>query len=144
VDEINLALISGEPARAIERRKNIAHGTLNRHREHLPTTLIAARQSSKINEADFLMAQLCGYQEQAQQVLARAQERKADRSALAAIRELVRITGIQSQITQKISEQVQDLATRPQIIEISRMIRAALQPYPEARAALEVALAKLG
>src|SRR4051812_21840484 len=58
--DVNLAFLSGEPVRSIEQRTGFSKSALLRHfHSCVPKSVIMARQSGKIADAEFVTAELC-------------------------------------------------------------------------------------
>ena len=73
VEAINSALVSGEPFRNIAERTGTSATALFRHKaDHLPVTLVKAREATQVAHADDLLSQLQHLQETALGILKRA------------------------------------------------------------------------
>ena len=97
-DEIDRALMAGEPLRDITGRVQIAKSALHRHKQHLSATLVKARESQDVAHADQLLEQLRELTIEARRIKQKAEAKKDYRTALAAVRELSRIVEIVAKI----------------------------------------------
>ena len=137
---LNLALVAGESARSVAKRFCLSKSSVVRHLRHLPRTLLEAKGAGDITRADMLMGQVCKLQRHTENLLARANAKGDAEIALRAIRELIRITDLASRIVQlhdNQNDQPRRFAEAPELVD---EIVAALQPYPQARAAAAKAL----
>lgn len=97
-NEIDEALLAGEPLRDIAGRIPIAKSALHRHKIHLPATLVKARQSEEVSHANGLLRQLIELTNEARRLQQKAEKKKDYRTALAAVRELCRIVELVAKI----------------------------------------------
>jgi len=86
-EEIDGALVSGEPLRNIVERCSVSLGALSRHKAHLPARLAQGRRAQETARADRLLDQIRHLQERALAILKRAEEAGDYRVALQAMRE---------------------------------------------------------
>jgi hypothetical protein len=140
--EINRALIGRQAFRAIARQYGVSKDALLRHHDdHLPASLVKAKEASEAAQADALLAQVVDLRDKALGVLTKAENSDDLRAAVAAIREArgcVELLG-------KLAGQLQDAPTvnivlSPEWMAIQTNILAALGPHPEARLAVVHAL----
>lgn len=87
-DEINQALVNGEPLAEIARKFNIARTSVRRHREnHLPGILVVARDTLDTTADDNLFTRLVKKRKRADQIAHEAHDRGELRTALSAMAE---------------------------------------------------------
>jgi hypothetical protein len=137
-DEIEANLIAGESFRHIAARFETSTGALQRHKsDHLPAHLIRAKDADEVARADDLLEQVQHLQLSALSILQKAEEGGDLRTALAAIREA---RGNLELLAKLLGELQQEgtitIHTAPEWLELRAVILAAIQPYPDARAAL--------
>lgn len=89
-DEIDAALLAGEPERSIAARfGSLSRGGVQRHRAlHIPTALTKGQDALEVARADNLIAQLGSLHDRAEAILTQAEAAGELRTALSAIREL--------------------------------------------------------
>jgi hypothetical protein len=134
--------LAEEPYRVIAARFGSSASAVARHREHLPTFLVKAREASEAAEADTLLEQVRSLQARALSILDRADEAGDLRTALSAVREargnlelLAKLLGeLQQEGTVNVTVSTEWLTLRATVI-------SALQPYPDAAGAVTRALA---
>ena len=118
---------------------------LRRHKEHLPGKLAKAHKAREVARADDLLGQVRELTEEAQGILRRVKT-KDPRTALVAIREVRGNLELLAKLLGELQDQaavtVNVLAT-PEWMAIQTTIVRALEPYPDARAAVAVALASI-
>ena len=141
-EAIDRALVAGESYRAIAQRFAVSRHAAGRHaREHLPAMLAQAQDAAEVTQANDLLAQVEDLQRQAQVIKDKA-ERSGDlRTALAGIRELVRIVELLGKLRGELDERpVINVLLTPQWVQVRAVLLQALTPYPEARTAAAAAL----
>lgn len=140
---IDAALLAGEPFRHIAARTDTSTGALQRHKEeHLPVTLVQARDAADAAHADDLLAQVRGLQSRALAILDTAEAAGELRVALAAIREARGNLELLARLLGELQEGATvNVTLSPQWVEVRAVIVAALAPFPDARAAVAARLA---
>lgn len=121
--------------------------SLARHKEsHLPASLVKANDVAEIVQADDLLARLDRLCKDAHRIKGKAEADGDLRTALAGIRELVRIIELLAKIRGELDEspKVNVLIASPDWIQTRMALMNALSPYPEARAAVAQALLETG
>jgi hypothetical protein len=100
VMEINESLVAGGTLRSIADRWSVSKTSLLRHKaDHLPKTLLKAKDAAEVLSADNLLDTVGELEGDARRI-AKAAEASGDlRVALAGIRELVRITELLAKLT---------------------------------------------
>lgn len=142
---IDDALVSGAPLRNIAERFRVSTTALFRHRsDHLPRTLLQARQAEEAASADNLLAQLQALQAKALDLLRKAEAAGDYRTALAGVREARGCLELLAELTQQLDRRpTLTLLLAPEWLTVRSALMTALWPYPEARAAVAAALAQL-
>ncbi len=92
--EVDAALLAGEPYRTVSDRFGPSKTALLRHREHVPAALAEARQAERVADADSLLDKVRGLEADARRIGAAAEKAGDARTALAAVRELIRIVDL--------------------------------------------------
>ncbi len=142
-DAIDRALVLGLPNRRIAAQHGVTEQAVRRHKDnHLPALLAEAQRHVR---ADTLMARLEHYTQSAHGIRHKAEASGDLRTALAAIRELVRIVELQ----ERLIGEIQDGATvnvlvAPEWIAIRAALLEVLRPFPEVRALVAGELVRLG
>ena len=144
-EAIDRALVAREPFRHIAARYSVTTSSLVRHSDdHLPATLVKAKDAADAAQADDLLAQVCNLRDKALGILQKAETTNDFRAAVAAIREArgcVELLG-------KLAGQLKDAPTLNLFVtaewrEVQGLILSALEPHPEARLAVASSLACL-
>src|SRR3989442_11375886 len=103
---INAALVAGEPLRDIAVRFGLSRSALDRHNgEHLPATLLRAKDAAEVAHADDLLGQVRGLGARALAILDQAEEAGERRTALAAIREARGVVELVARLVGELREQ---------------------------------------
>lgn len=141
-EAIDAAVIAGASYRTIAKRFQVSPSALGRHvRRHLIKTLAAARNAEEVANGNDLLSQVQDLSRQAQNIKDKAEAMGDLKTALAGIRELVRIVELLARLRGELDERpVVNVLVSPQWIEVRAVLLGALSPYPEARAAAAEAL----
>jgi len=142
---IDAALVAGGSLRDIAGRHGVSKSAVDRHRDqHLPARLVKAREAEDVGQADTLLGQLQQLQTDARRIGRKAEDGGDLRTALAGIRELVRIVEITAKMVGELDERpVVNLVTAPEWVVARSVLLDALRPYPEARQAVASSLLAL-
>lgn len=98
--EAEEALLAGEPLRNIAERFGTSPPALLRHKEtHLPAKLVKAEDAREVASADTLTAKLRGIEAEARRLGKKAEKAGDLRTALLAVRELVRLTELAAKMS---------------------------------------------
>ncbi len=139
---IDDALIAGAPYRSIAQRFAASPDAVYRHKlEHLPSQLVKAHAAAEVAVAVNLLARLDQLTADAQRIGQKAEQARNYTSALAAVRELVRIV----ELTAKLRGELQQEGTTHITVHAAwhdacTVLMTALAPYPDARMAAAHAL----
>lgn len=110
---IDAALVAGESARRIASWSGLAHATIGRHRKHVGSALIAAKERRELQAASVGPAELDRLWSEAQR-LGEAAEDKGDlRTALQAVREMTRLYELQARLVMQAKSDARDVARHP-------------------------------
>lgn len=148
VEEINRALVTGEPYRSVANRyESLSQAAVQRHQEnHLPATLARAKEAEEASRADELLRQVRALQSKTLSILLKAEGTGDLRTALGAIREargnIELLAKLQGEL---IGERpVVNLLISPEWLELRAVIVGALEPHPDARGAVLQAIERVG
>ena len=141
-EQIDQALVAGEPLRDVAGRFGISKSSLARHKDaHLPTILAKAQAAEEVAQADDLLGQIEDLRRQAQAIKDQAMKTNDLRTALQGIRELVRIVELLAKLRGELDERAQiNILLLPEWVQVRTRLLYALTPYPEARQAAAAAL----
>jgi hypothetical protein len=139
--EIDRALLASEPYRHIATRYGTSTGALQRHREHLPTQLVRAREAKEVTQADSLLEQVRTLQSRALSILDRADDSGDLKTALAAIREARSNLELLGKLAGELQQEgTINVTVTPEWLTLRAVVIAALTPYPDAAQAVSRAL----
>ena len=143
-EAIDQALAAGQPLRGLSAIYRVSEDALGRHKaNHLPLTLAKATEAAEAARADDLLAQVMDLQERTLQALEKAEKTGRLPVVLKAVREARENLKLLAQLTGELQEQqttVNVLVASPEWLRTRRLLMEALEPYPEARAAVARAL----
>ncbi len=140
---IDKALVSGEAVTSVQSRYVSVHKmALYRHKdEHLPLRLVKAHAAAEVAQADSLLAQVGELRARAMSILDTAEADGQLMPALAAIREARSCLELLAKLLGELSDAPQvNLIVSPEWHQVRAVLLAALQPFPEARAAVALQL----
>ncbi|MBM3189371.1 MAG: hypothetical protein FJZ90_11695 [Chloroflexi bacterium] len=122
----------------------VSQSAVRRHKtRHLPVTLAAAEAAAEaVVRSDDLLGKVAQLEADAHRIKKKAEESQDYRTALQGVRELVRIVELLARLRGELDEraQVNILVVSPEWLSLRARILQTLEPYPEARNALAVAL----
>jgi hypothetical protein len=135
---IDAALVGGESFRNIAERFGTSATATFRHRgDHLPSALVQAQAAEDVARADTLLDQLATLQADARRIGGKAETAGDLRTALAGIRELVRIVELTAKMIGELDERPQvNVLVAPEWLHVRSALLEALRPYPDARQAV--------
>jgi len=139
---IDAALVGREAYRHIAGRFGTSTGALQRHKsEHLPASLVRAREAEEVTQADNLLDQVRSLQKKTLGILDRAEAAGDLRTALAGVREARGCLELLAKLSGELDERAQvNILVAPEWIALRGNILTALETYPEARRAVAEAL----
>lgn len=107
-DEIDAALVAGEPKASIARRFAVSRDSAERHASaHLPAALEKAQQACEVSSADSLLGQLRNLHQKTLGLLARAEKARQLRVAISAVREARENIELLSKLAERLGGQQQ-------------------------------------
>ena len=144
-EAIDRALLAGEPYRGIAQRYAASPDAVFRHRsDHLPAALAQAREATEVARADSLLDQLAELRADARRIGGKAEGAGDLKTALAGVRELVRIVELTAKLVGELDERpTVNVLVEPEWLVVRSTLLEALRPYPEARQAVAARLAAL-
>jgi hypothetical protein len=142
---IDLAIVNGMPNRRVAAQFKVSEQAVRRHQaDHLPTTLTQAQAAEEVAQADGLLGQLAMLQADARRIGKKAEDTGELRTALASIRELVRIVELTAKMIGELDERPQvNVLVAPEWLQVRAALLEALRPYPDARQAVAARLTHL-
>ncbi len=144
--EIDAALMAGLSNRTISKQFEITDSAVQRHRSHLPRALAPANRAAEVTRADSLLEKLAEIESAARRIAAQAEAAEDHRSAIAAIRELIRLAELLARLRGELKAgatvEVSVIQNADWPLVRDAIVRA-LEPYPDARLAVARALEAL-
>jgi len=147
---IDTALIGGEPARSVASRyvtngRPLGRMAVQRHKEHLPATLVKAEAVKEATHADDLVEQLKQLRGKAISLLLAAERAGDLRTALAGVREARATIELLLEVEERIDRRpVLNVTLSPEWAGLRAVIVGTLDSYPEAKRAVVLALSANG
>ena len=146
-EEIDRLLVRGDSIAGIARDFAVSEDALKRHFDnHVPKTLAASPSAKEITDADKLLSEIEEVKNRALRLLDKAENAQDTRvygppsHYLKEFREYVRLM---AELSGKLAAQPQiTIINHPQWIELRTVIIEALDPYPDAKAAVVRAIRK--
>ena len=141
-DDIDQALVRREPFRHIAARFEVSTSALVRHSDdHLPATLLQAHRAADVAHANNILGEVLDLRDHALEILDKAEKVDDLRVACSAIREARGCL----ELLGKLAGRLQDGPTinvfmSPEWLTIQTAILQALEPHPDARQAVVLAL----
>jgi hypothetical protein len=141
-DIIDQALVQGESFRIIAEQRSVSTTAIFRHyHSHIPQHLRQAQAAHEVNQADQLLAKVIALETDAKRLQGQAEAEGDIKTALHAIRELVRIIELQARLVGELHEETTvNVLVLPEWTALRAAILQALVPYPDARTAVATAL----
>lgn len=142
---IDQALVNGKGVRETAALFRVSEDAVGRHKEtHLPSTLVKAAVAAEVARADDLLGQLAALRQDARRIGTKAEDIGDLKTALAGVRELVRIVELTAKLIGELDERPQvTLVTAPEWLAVRAALLEALRPYPDARSAVAARLRAL-
>ena len=141
-EAINQDLVSGIAFRVVAERYSVSKAAVYRHNQgHLSKPIFRAQNLQDLHDADDLLAKVATLEADAKRLQGLAEDAGDLKSALQAIRELVRIVELQAKLVGDIeSSPTVNILVTAEWTALRAVILQALLPYPEARTAVSAAL----
>lgn len=141
-DGIEKAILAGQSNRAIASQYGMSVTSVRRHRDnHLPEHLAKATAAEQVTKADDLISDLQYLRDKAIMFLDKAEQSDDMRAAAPLISAAVKVIETLAEVRGELNRQaVINVTLSPVWVETRTVILTALQPYPEARQAVALAL----
>jgi hypothetical protein len=97
--EIDCAVAGGEILTLVAQRFGISRSGLKRHRKHIPASLVVAPQAKDVARASTVLEHVQGLLDEAKRFKILAEEKGDIRTAMLALREVVRIVELLAKLT---------------------------------------------
>ena len=143
---VDAALLAGEAYRGVAARFSLPPNAVYRHRcHHLPVALRSAIEERDASAAESLLDQVHALQGRAMNILAAAEDAGDLRVALMAIREARSGMELMAKLLGKLNEgNTVNVNVDAEWPRLRAIVLQALEPYPEAKGRLVVALSEMG
>lgn len=139
-EEIEAAMLRGVPVRTIAENYGLSKSAVQRHKDAMAARMAGA-PIAQTTDADELIEQVLGLQEEAIGILGKAKREGNHKTALAAIKEARSTTELLAKMRGELqSGTTVNIVVSNQWIALRADLMHALQPYPEARVAVMHAL----
>jgi predicted RNA-binding Zn ribbon-like protein len=102
-EQIDRALISEVSYRSVAKRFDISELATFRHRQHLPATLVKAREVQEVVEANSLVQEVQALAAKARDLTAKAEAAGDLRTALMGLREIARVLELRARVAGEIA-----------------------------------------
>ncbi len=145
-EEIDTALIAGEPVRSVASRYvTIGRMAVQRHKDdHLPATLAKAHEAGKVAHADDLLGQVRQLRGKAISILMQAERAGDLKTALMGVREARACIELLAEMEGELNRNpVVNIILSPEWTRLRAVIIAAIAPYSDARLAIAARLAEV-
>jgi hypothetical protein len=130
--DIDKAILTGEPERALAGRYRVARSSLQRHRPHVSEVMARAAEAREITHGENLVERLQSLSAIAFKILADARAAKQYSAAMSGVREMARIVELVAKLTGQLDE-----STRVNVLIAERDQREARQATDLHRLTLE-------
>ena len=142
---IEQAVVTGDSYRHIASQFGVSYKAVERHKSHILAPVTEAREAEVTSQALNVVAQLIAINDAAQEILAEARQTKDADIALKAIDRIQRQIELQAKLLGDLDERPQvNILISPEWLAVRAALLAALLPYPDARAAVVEAVARVG
>ena len=130
-NEIDRALVAGEPYRSVAQRFEASAPAVYRHqRGHLVKAMVKAHDAREVAHGDSLVAQLQDLQQRALGILTEAERSGDHRTALAAIRESRGCLELGSKLTGKLVEQHEHVTNHNITVQVLASLAEEIRNMP--------------
>ncbi len=139
---IDRALVAEVPLRDIAGQHGLSKSAVDRHKaEHLPAHMVRAKEQEDVRSAIDVVKQLKAINAATIAILQEARASKQHTVALMAIDRVQRQIELQAKLLGELQQEGSvNITINPQWVTIRAVLFSALQPWPEARAAVAAAL----
>ncbi len=140
-DLVDSALVGGAPYRRIAALHGLTEQSVRRHAAaHIPATLALATEVAEASRADLLLAQAETLRAEALELLDEAREKGDLRTAVSAIGQARAVLELLARLAGELSNTTVNVVMSAEWVELRTLVLHSLDPWPEARNALAVAL----
>jgi hypothetical protein len=145
VEAIDRALVAGEPAEKFARYRSLSPAAVKRHRaEHLPETLVKAKDAEDLGHAVDVVKQLRAINAASLQILNEARLSGNGELVLKAVDRVQRQVELQAKLLGDLDDRpAVSILVSPEWAAVRTTLLTALAPHPAARADVSVALLAL-
>jgi hypothetical protein len=134
---IDRELVTGTAFPAIAAKYRVSADAVGRHKAgHLLVQLVKAHAAEDASRGDDLLDRLESLTADARRIGKKAEANGDYRTALMGIRELVRIVEVLAELRGELDRRPVNILVMPEWVGLRAGLLAALQPFPEARAAV--------
>jgi hypothetical protein len=138
-EQIDTALLKGEPYRRIAQRFTASPDAVLRHKSHLPRTLAKAEEAREMAQAGTLLQRLTDLHAETLTILKEARQNRNGELALKAIARLEKQLELEARLIGQLNEAPQ-VNLNVSIDQLQVIILNALAGFPDARIAVSRAL----
>ena len=142
-DELDRAILGGEPNRRIASRVGISEAAIRRHAAHVPRTLALAKRAEEVTRADDLLESVRSAEAHARRLVAKAEKDEDIRAALAGLKVVLDALALLGKVAAEQRAGALAIASSPEWDALFDAILPALAPYPDATAAVQAAVDRL-
>lgn len=136
-EELDAALVAGEPYRGIAQRFAASPDAVLRHKAHIPQGLAKAHEAIAVSQADDLLGKIQWLEREAKAILVEARGDRGDPDrALRAIDRLAKLIELMARLRGEIQDQTTvnvALVTSPEWHTLRGRLLTALEAHPTAR-----------
>ena len=142
-EEIDRAILAGEPNRRIATRCDASEAAIRRHAAHVPRTLALAKRAEEVTRADDLLESVRSAEAHARRLVAKAEKDEDIRAALAGLKVVLDALALLAKVAAEQRAGSLAIADSPEWDVLFSAILGALAPHPEATAAVRAAVDRL-
>jgi len=139
-EEIDRAILAGEPNRRIATRCDASEAAIRRHAAHVPATVALAVRAEEATRADDLLGILREGVADARRLRAKAEDEGDYRAAIAAVKALSDIVETLARVAERLAKKESDLASSPEWIDLRTRLLDTLERFPDALEAVSRAM----
>lgn len=143
---IDAAMAGAVSYRTIAQQYSVSPYALVRHKKHIAGAIAQAQGDHELTAGEAILAKIAALEGDAKRLQGKAEAAGDIRTALAAVRELVRIVELLAKLQGELAQEgaTINVILSPQWLTVRAAIMGALATYPEARAAVVEALQNAG
>lgn len=140
-EAISLELLQKVPMREIAKKYGLSLSAVARHKDHIPAQLAVSETAQKVAKADSVMDRVTELDSRAESIYQQAATGNDPELALKALKEMRSITELYAKLAGEINTKtVNNIVITPEWVSLRSIMLNALEPYPEARRAVVLAL----